>query len=348
MKIQRTGRKLAWAAGGGVVLVLIVGALHWEEIHRWYLAVHWNKIAVVVLDDCDPDYRSTGPRGDGVRFLTESGEQRFIRTGFNSCEAIGAHHAIAFDPPRFRIYVRELVADRITALDATGRVLFQVEDVGVYALAVDPKSGNLWCLGGSGVAPHPTIVLDPRGARIAEYEVNGFDIAYSPFDETFWIADDDVTKIDRRGETIAVHPKEAGAWTRVSVAPDPRDGGVWVAERNHPEHKASKNRLLRLDAQGTLVKKLELGKQDPFCVACDPETGMAWVVMYRNTLLRVPVDGDPLPPLAIAGAISVSISSRTGIWVAAETQILKVERDGERTVSHRLNRPSSQSWIAAP
>ncbi len=103
--------------------------------------------AVIVLDDADPDFRGPAPLSDGVRAIASDGKELWSHKILNNCQAIGANHGVAIDPRRGRIYIRELVARRVIALDLAGEIRFRVDVPKVAALAVDPEDGNVWCAG---------------------------------------------------------------------------------------------------------------------------------------------------------------------------------------------------------
>jgi hypothetical protein len=345
MKMSHRGRKTAIVTGALLLAVLVAAVALRERIWAWYLETHWKKIDAVALDDCDPDFLGAGPHGDGIRFLDSRGKEILHLTGFNNCVTVGSNHGIALDPERFRIYLREIVSHRVTGLDSTGRVVFKVEDIEAEALAVDPLTGNLWCLSGPSLSRGRLLVFTPSGKGAGVHAIVGHDIAYSPHDQTFWLAGYEIQKCDRQGRVLVRVPKQG--WARVSIAPDPRDGGAWVAEREHPNVKGSENRLLRLDAGGTVVKEVPLGARSPFCVACDPETGTAWVADFNNSLLRVPLDGPPLEPLMIP-AVSVTISPQRGsVWVGTRQALFRLGKDGTELARCPLDQPSSQSWLLA-
>lgn len=317
-------------------VIAITSFVVWEHLHR---------VSVVVLDDCDPNYKGAASFGDSVRLLSSYGFQSCQVSGLNNCQTIGAIHGVVVDPQRGRIYFRELVADRVTAIDLRGRVLFRADGVAASAMAVDPKSGELWCLVGRTIHSGEAVVLDSSGQPTASYSVVGSDIAYDSYSDAFWIVGREITKVDRKGRVLFRRP--LAAWTCASVAPDPRDGSAWVVERQHPDVKGSVDRLVRLDTDGNIVKEVDLNGEVPFGVACDPKTGTAWVVGLRRNVLRVPVDGPPLPPLDIP-ARSVAIGPASAeIWVATEQEVLRLNDKGEPEARYRFAKPSSQSWLAA-
>ena len=63
-------------------------------------------------------------------FKTDSGFHTTLLKEFNTCEVIGAIHGLATDAARGRIYLRELAANRVTALDLRGRKLWHSSTTG--------------------------------------------------------------------------------------------------------------------------------------------------------------------------------------------------------------------------
>lgn len=253
--------------------------------------------------------------------------------------------AVILDPHQRVVYFRELVSDRVTAIDFKGNPIFEKHGVAASALAVDMKTANLWCLCGHTLGRGETTVLNREGREIAKYPIDGCDIAYDSHDDAFWIVGKRAMKVNRRGEILCEGP--SAVWTFVSIASNPRNGSVWIAQRKHPDLSRSINQLLLLDRKGRTLRKVELGEQDPMGVACDPRTGMAWAVIRGNGLLRVPLEGKPLPPLDFP-ATSIAIGDETGqIWIGTEKEVLRLDKDGKPVASYALGRPSSQSWISA-
>ena len=180
MHKKRKGKRIAFL-GGAIVLVVIglIVVFYRGEVRAWYLSWHWRQIAVVVLDNCDPNYKGQGPHGDAIRFLRQDGTKKFVLAGLNNCESIGCSHGVVFDPDRFRIYFCENVRKSVTALEPTGKVVFRTEDTNVSAMAVDPETGNLWCLTGGSIGTGQVIVLDLNGEHAATHSIPGFDTGFS-------------------------------------------------------------------------------------------------------------------------------------------------------------------------
>jgi DNA-binding beta-propeller fold protein YncE len=298
-----------------------------------------------VLDDRDDDFAKGRPHHDGLTFLAESGRELRGLREFNTGQSVSASHCVAIDPPRARVYICELGANRVTALDLRGRRLWRVDDIGADALAVDPRTGNLWCAVGPNLAQGETVVLDPEGKEIAAFPVRGIDMVYDAHTDGFWLVGYGITKLSREGETLFHKPREG--WMCGSVAVDPTDGSVWIGERDHPDISRSANRLWHLDSRGAELQSMDLGKQDPFAVACDPRTGIAWVVNLRSEILRITRDGRRLAPIPVAAdAIAIS-PSRKHIWVTTRTEILQLDDDGNVIVRVPFGADSGQSRLVA-
>ena len=128
---------------------------------------------------------------------------------------------------------RELVGHRVMATDLAGKDPLASRAI-QSAMAVDPASGDLWCLVDEGtIDSGELIVLDVRGTRRAHYPICGVDIAYDPHDQTFWVVGKDLVRVDRRGQKL-LNIANFAAWTCVSVAPIPGTGEAWLAERRTP------------------------------------------------------------------------------------------------------------------
>jgi hypothetical protein len=295
----------------------------------------------VILDDCDPDFKGNKPHGDGVRALSAGGKVVWELKGLNNCEASGAHHGVALDRKRDRIYVLEYAANRVTALDKAGKVIYRVEDLDAYALAVDEETGNLWCTShGEG-----TFVLDRHGKQLEKYDIHGLDIDYDPNGECFWLVTaDDLHRIDRAGKPLFQNgPK--GFF--VSVASAPAGNGAWVVSRSHRDLKGSLDMVLFVSTEGNIIKQVSLPGWAPFGVACETKSSTAWVVDLQRHLFRISLDDNgvlELPIPALAGAVSPTTDH---IWVTTATDVLRLDGEGKTKVKSPLGAKSDQSWLAA-
>jgi hypothetical protein len=233
----------------------------------------------------------------------------------------------------------------VVALDLQGRKVWQVEGIDADALAVDPRTGHVWCTGGKNLVDGETVVFDGDGVEVNSFPVRGIDIAYDPKTDAFWLVGYGVVKLGRDGKELFRMPRQGWAW--VSVATDPNDGSVWFLERSHPDVARSENRLWHLDANGGVRKVQALGEKHPFSVAFNQKTNIAWVTCPRSAILRFTSDDRELTPLAIA-VHSITVSPTTGqVWAATRTELVRIGPAGQVEVRSPLERPTIQSWLAA-
>jgi hypothetical protein len=307
--------------------------------------------SAVVLDDCDKGFEKNRPHRDGLRILEVSQtpglgnvKSRFIRE-FNTCQTVGAIHCVSVDPTRERIYVSELAGNRVTSLDLQGRELWQVGEISASALAVDPKTGFLWCTTGRSLTDGETVVLDGKGREVASFPYRGVDIAFDPHTEGFWLVGNQITKLSRSGKVL--FQQECEGWAFVSVAVNQTDGSVWTIERAHPDVARSCNRLWHHNANGGLLKMRSLGEKLMFGVACEPKMGTVWVTCLQSDVLRFSTQGDELPAFPTK-ARAISVSPTTGrVWMTTETEVLWLDEADRPHTAYRYSEPSGQSWLAA-
>ena len=307
--------------------------------------------SAVVLDDCDPEYDKKLPHRDGLRILqvadfAVSGHVKsIIKTEFNTCQTIGGSHTLAVDAKRGRIYLSELAGERVTALDFRGRKIWQVTNINAGALAVDPKTGRLWCSVGSKIGQGETVVLDPDGLEVASLPVLGTDMAYDPHTDAFWLVGAEITKVSREGKVLFQEP--CAGWAFVSVAVNSIDGSVWIVEHAHPELPRSVNRLWHRDANGGVLQERGLGKQSIFGVACEPKSGTAWVTSLQSDVLRFTAQGGDLRPFPVK-ARAVAVSPTTGrVWLSTEIEVVWLDEAERPHMAYRFSDMTGQSWLAA-
>jgi hypothetical protein len=305
------------------------------------LADDKEKPALVILDDCDLANPIPGPGGDGVRLLSAGGKTLWSTKGLNNLQTSWGNRGVAIDPRRGRIYIRELIARRVTAFDLAGKVVYRFEDADVSGMAVDPVTGHLWCTGRRG-----TIVLDAKGGRIARHEQIGVDIDYDLSSRSFWIAGRKVQRVDGDGKpTLKDGP--TATWSFASVAAAPMAGGAWVVERSHPQFEGSISQLLFVASDGNVLKRVNRPARSPFGVACETKMSTAWLVDHFRAVIRVPLDGDAVDELDIP-AVAVSVGPTSDqIWVTTTKEAIRLDSEGRIIGKFPLGAPSLQSWIAA-
>jgi hypothetical protein len=144
------------------------------------------KGGVLVLDDCDPDFRGKDEYADNLSSIDGAGKVVFRVSGLNNCQSIGSNHMIAVDPKRGWVWVAENVGHRVRKYDRSGKELLVLRDVQASALAIDPENGDLWAVTTTGtIKGDKTVVFDAEGRQRASHAVSGFDIAYDAKSKAF-------------------------------------------------------------------------------------------------------------------------------------------------------------------
>ncbi len=309
---------------------------------------------VVVLDDGDPDDREGRPHRDAVRILRAAGggdpNAVVVSTfpEFSTSETGGGVHGVALDRERGRIYLIERAADRMVALDFQGRRRWQVDGIDACALAVDPRTGNVWCTVSRMTRVGEVVVLDTEGREVASYPEPGFDIAYDPHSDGFWLAgyeENGITRLTREGKVVFRRPCEGFGFA--SIAVDPRDGSAWLVERAHPDVSPSVNRVWHVDPAGKAIQSWPMRDKLVFGIAVEPKTGTAWVTVLGKELLRFTADGRELPALPIP-ATAVAVSPTTGrVWVTTGSEVIGLDAEGRPAIRSPIGPKSGQAWLAA-
>jgi uncharacterized GH25 family protein/DNA-binding beta-propeller fold protein YncE len=301
--------------------------------------------AVVALCDTDPSLGKDRPHDDRLLLLTATGSELWSHGGLATSQTNGGGHAVVIDRARARIYVGESLADRITAFNLAGQQLWQIAQIPVNTLAIDPQTGNLWTSGGEAFAEDGIVVFDPQGREVTAFPYAARDIAYNPHDDAFWLAGRRILKLNRKGDVLFQKPLDG--WGCISVATNPTDGTVWIAEGGRPQIRQTKNRLWPLASDGTVRHKIELGDYRILAVACSAKTGEAWIAADNQGIRRVSADGIPSAPLPVAGQ-SLSISPTSGeIWLGNKDAILRLDPTGKVLAKSPFAKPCLQSWLEA-
>jgi hypothetical protein len=303
------------------------------------------KGGVLVLDNCDPDYRGKDEYADNLSSIDGFGKVVFRASGLNNCESIGSSHMVAVDAKRGWVWIAENVGHRVRKYDRAGKELLVLPNVNASALAVDPENGDLWALTSTGrINGGKTVVFDAEGRRRASHAVDGFDIAYDAKSRAFWVVGPRLAKV-QGGR--AVFDKPITAWCSASLAVHPATGAVWVAARDHPDVRGSKNELLGFDNDGTLRHTIPLGAEGPFRVSVDPKDGSVWLTLFRKGVRRYTADGRLDAEHGVA-ALAAEADARTGgVWVVTPDETLHLSRKWETTFRVKHKGPTSQAWLAA-
>lgn len=302
---------------------------------------------ILVLDNCDDQYRGKPDYNDNLTLLDHSGKLKFRVSGLNNCESIGSSRMVAADPAHTCVWAIENVAHRIRRFDLAGKETLTIPGVHGSAVAVDPETGNVWALAGQGrIGSGKVIVFDRLGNEVASHAISGWDLAYDRKAKAFWVADKKLTKLTAaKGEVVC--SVDVSTWCASSVDVDPRSGAAWVAVREHKQVAGSSNRLLKFDPDGKELVAIQLGQKCPFRVSVDPKDGSVWVAHLRKSVERFSTDGTPQAEHVVE-ALAVQVDPAGGdVWVVTPTEVQKMTPKGEVTVRVKHAGKTSQAWIAS-
>lgn len=300
---------------------------------------------VLVLDDCDSDYKDKPEYEDCLTSIDGRGRLAFRISKLNNCESIGSNHMIACDDNRDCVWIIENVGRNLRKFNRAGKEMLIVRDVSASALAVDPETGNVWVLTSKGtIYGDKTIVFDPHGKKLATHDISGWDIAYDAKGKAFWIAGKKLGKISADKGTIAFQ-KDIAAWCASSVAVH-SSGTIWVAVRAHPDVVNSNNELLIFANDGALQHQVPLGDAMPFRISVDSRTGAGWVTIFRRAVRRYAPDGKLEREFPIAALAAQAEPVQGGVWVVTPHETVWLSPGGENQASVSHKRTTSQAWIA--
>lgn len=292
-------------------------------------------IAALILGDTDPGFERNLPQDDHLRAITAKGDVVWEVGGLRTGETTAASHVLAADPGRNRIYLVENLGQHLSAFNGAGERLWRGDMIPANSVAVDEATGNVWASLNSGEEA-ATVAFDGLGREMASMPLAGMDIACAPRATAFWIVGDKFQKVDTSQKTLFSKPLNGGFG--VSVAVNPRDGSVWIAERDYSNRQEPRNRLWLLSPEGKVRRELQVDGSPLYAVACHPETGDAWFCSYESGLRRVGVEG-PISEVLVENAHQVAISPTTGeIWVGTEESVLRVDSKGNEIARSSFKR----------
>jgi hypothetical protein len=302
---------------------------------------------ILVLDDCDPDYKGKKTYKDNLTLIDPAkASVTFRLSGFNHCQSVGSHHVIATDLKRGSIWLAESVAKRLRKFDLAGEEIFEVPELQMSAISVDPETGNLWILVSTGtIYGSETFVISPDGKLLARHEFSGCDIAYDKKEKAFWISSNRILKVDARSQKVLVDEPVA-AWCAPSLAVHPVTGKVWVGARQHPDVRDSKDEVLRLSTEGKVEQSIPQDADSPFHVSISEKTGSIWVTFLRRGVRSYSSEGK-LERFHKAEALAACPDPETNdVWIATpeDIQCRSAEDKVLKTVRHVSK--SSQVWMS--
>src|SRR5262249_18507059 len=143
--------------------------------------------------------------------------------GFGPRRWLARSSQMAFDPQRERCYFCE-TSKRILAMNRVGRRLFASDVPDLHAAAVDERTGDVWCLALRVLGNGELLILDSSGREKTRHPIAGFDIAFSPADDAFWIAGNEILKVKRDGEIASRQALPEGGMTFAVLGVDRKLG----------------------------------------------------------------------------------------------------------------------------
>lgn len=301
------------------------------------------KSMVAVIDDADPDFQQNAKHHDTFRLYDGAGSQQWVMDDFNTCEASFGVHTIAWNAADQSIWSVETVSGRLMKTGLDGKLIWQNErkpdeKIRPSALAIDPRSGNIWVLTNVG---NGLLVLSPDGNIIKDLPIGGSDIAYSPHDDCFWVVGKKVQKVGRDGKVLFTSTDEA-AWLFGTIAVSARDGSVWVCEARHPQIAGSKQRVLVFSSNGKLKKEIAL-EERPKSIVIDDEDKCVWIATWGN-VLKANMKGKIVARAPIK-ANSIDVEPGTGcVWVGAEDGVYRLDPQG-RMLAFIKSKGDSDKWV---
>jgi sugar lactone lactonase YvrE len=309
---------------------------------------------LLVLDDCDPEFRGKAVYEDNLSLVDSSGKLRFRVSGFNGCQAIGSNHTVAVDPARKAIWVLEYAGERVRKLDFDGKELLRLDKVEANALAVDPETGHLWVATTTGkIYGQGTVVFSSEGKQLAEHDAGGWDIAYDTRGKRFWLAGKHLYKVSAKQLTPATPStllvrKDIAGWCSACLAINQKTGQVWVVSRQYIRG-SGRNELLGFDNAGrpNVTVPLDEGepRKFPFHASVDSKTGSVWVTVLRHGVRRYTAEGKLDGEFKFPALATQADEATGGAWVVTGEEILRVGAKGEvlRRLKHK--RSTSQVWV---
>jgi DNA-binding beta-propeller fold protein YncE len=299
---------------------------------------------VIVLDDCDPQFKGKAVYEDGLSFLSASGKLQKRVTGLNNCQEIGNPHRIAIDHTRKRVWVAELVGRRLLLYTLDGKEVLNVPDAKPGAVAVDPATGNAWVVVNTGeIAKGHIAVYGPTGHRLAKYDIPAYDIVYDPKSKAIWALEKQLVKLSLDGKVLL--RQDVADWCAVSLAVNPKSGDVWAVTRRYLK-KEGKNALLCFDGDGKPLHTIGLEDQMPSQVVFDSRDGSVWVVIFHRGLLHYDAKGKLIARHKLA-VHSVAVNpANDNIWAVTDTEIQQLSPKGKTLNRTPLKGKTTAAWIA--
>jgi hypothetical protein len=269
--MAKNGRKKKWILLLAILLIGGATAFFWAEDAVLLFRKDPSASTVLVLDDCDEDFRMP-PFEDAAILLGPARNPSRLVTNLNICQTVGGGRSVSMAANGEFFLVSETVGHHLNAYQtSTGKLLWSVD--GEFTAAIAGRDGLVYGVISTGqIYGAQTVLIENQ--RITKQSTNaGFDMALDTNQKALWLVGKTITKCDLELNSILqISPIK---WCAVSVDVNP-DGSIWVAERDHPDVKQSTNRIIKISSSGEILKSVGL-KWAPLCVRVDPSDGSVWV-----------------------------------------------------------------------
>ena len=323
---------------------------------------------VLVLDDCDDDNKTrTAPYGDTVSLLKQGSEPfRTLVRDLKIMRNWGGCRAMSVSRDGRFFVVCEDAANRLTMYEtATGRNLWSL--LGLLNSAVF-ANGLIYATDGESI-----FAIDNTGTIVKHNRIGGIDIAVDAKHDCLWIVGLDVKKCNldlqlQFKTELTLDVTKTGAFS-VDVSPD---GSIWIAEQNIRQEYGSRNRLVKISPEGSILKTVNLNFS-PIRLRIDRSDGSVWttgIIKERdfskigdewpetldelNELVETKTEtftrkydseGNLIFEISEGGySIELDQSDRS-VWIAGKTNIWHYSANG-RNLGSYAGSSDGQKWLA--
>jgi hypothetical protein len=240
------------------------------------------------------------------------------------------------DAARDRIYCCDTLRQKLIAFDRSGKQQFSAAIEDLQAVAIDEKTGDIWCLEARAALSGELLVLDVTGNEKSRYPIAGLGISYSPSEDAFWVVGKSVVKINRDGQVLCTQPLFSSTFAFRGMVVDRERGGAWVLDDLRTPGNPFQSQLWKVtpDGKPTVVHKFAESTLPLSLICVDSQP---WVVEASSTMSEPRKDSDiehfdaegkslgtiPVP------AQNITIGVQSGvIWAQTKDQLIQLNHSG--------------------
>jgi len=276
---------------------------------------------VWILNNGDPDYQNP-PFNDSLKVFQHDGTFLMAKGGFNITQTISGTRGIAASQDGQSCWVSSFVNDLLLKIDIQGNTVLEIPR-GIGAIDIE-QSGLIYALTSSGtIFGDSIIVLDEQGNFLIGEFYGGIDIAVDNENSSVWIVGADIKRLNLDLQhQFTIDPVEWSA-TSVDYA---SDGTAWIGEGLHSGVPGSKNRLLHIDLNGTILDSIDFTSR-PMCVRVDRSDETVWII--SGALYKYIPSQSQLDLIDNISGFTLSIDQSSDlIWVATYSDVRSYTKAG--------------------